>query len=121
MDKKPIKEGLRLFFPRVGRKAWIITDVYEELCAVPVTIIPREQSDLWELMEIVKGGKPPRYAVRWQICDGKQMVCCIRTMEYHEDYYLDSRRGLYRSEARARVALRRMKRKNDSYERWRRK
>ena len=102
-----------MFFPRIGRKAWIITDVYEELRAVPVTIIPCERADLWELMELAKGGKPPRYAVRWRICTGEETVCGNAISEYHEDYFIDSRRHIYRSEARAREALHRINRENE--------
>ena len=92
-----------MLFPRIGRKAWILTDVYEKTCAVPVTVISLEQSDLWERLAAAQGAARPRYAVRWQVCEGRD--------EYHEDYYLDSRRGLYGSADRALAALRRMERK----------
>ena len=64
-----------MLFPRIGRKAWILTDVYEKTCAVPVTVIPLEQSDLWELLAAAQGAARPRYAVRWQVCEGRD--------EYH--------------------------------------
>lgn len=107
-----------LMFPYIGRKAWIATDVYETMCAVPVTIIPRRKSDLWELVELAPG-KKPKYAVRWQICAEKKGE--YGCSENHEDYYIDSKRDLYRSEARAMAAIRRMARRRQSRERRRRK
>ena len=98
-----------MFFPRVGRKGWIVTDVYEKLYAIPVTIIPREQADLWELMEIAQGAKP-RYAVRWQICTGKEMVCGVPTSEYHEDYFIFQRKKIFRSHKQAELVARRLNR-----------
>ena len=105
-----------MFFPRVGRKGWIVTDVYEELCAIPVTIIPRERADLWELMEIAQGGEPPRYAVRWQICTGQEMVCGVPTSEYHEDYFIFRRREVFRSYKRAERMARRLNRLRRKHE-----
>lgn len=48
--------------PRIGAQCWIITDIWETLCPVPVVIVK-------------KGRARGSFVCRWKI-----------TEEYHEDY-----------------------------------
>lgn len=76
-----------VLFPKTGGNYWIITDIYERFCAIPVTLI--EKGGLFDYENGAKGF----FLVRWQISD-----------EYAEDYDA-TRRELFRSyRAAARVA-----------------
>lgn len=76
-----------VLFPKTGGNYWIVTDIYERFCAIPVTLM--EKGGLFDYGNGAKG----LFLVRWQISD-----------EYAEDYDA-TRRELFRSyRAAARVA-----------------
>ena len=69
MDAKPVKQigGIELIEnPKVGMQGWIITDLWETMCAVPVTIsaedaergvfVCRWQITEWKAERDTKGG-----------------------------------------------------------------
>lgn len=67
--------------PQIGRQCWIITDIWETLCAVPVEIVAVEPAG---------GG----IVCRWHI-----------TEEYSEDYDGLKPEDLFSTEAAARAAI----------------
>jgi len=67
--------------PKVGMQCWIITDLWETFCAVPVTII-------------AENPESGEFVCRWQI-----------TEEYSEDYEGRTPEDLYETERAAREAI----------------
>lgn len=67
--------------PKVGVQCWIITDIWETLCAVPVTII-------------AENPESGEFVCRWQI-----------TEEYSEDYEGRTPEDLYETEQAAREEI----------------
>lgn len=72
-----------VLFPRIGKLYWIVTDLYETFCAVPVTLERKGG-----LFDYGNGGKG-LFVGRWDL-----------TPEYQE-YYDASRRELFSTEAKA--------------------
>lgn len=76
-----------VLFPKKGGSYWIVTDIYETFCAIPVTLTGK--GGLFDYGNGAKG----LFLVRWQISE-----------EYAEEYDA-SRRELFSSyRAAARVA-----------------
>lgn len=82
-----------VLFPTKGRKYWTITDMYEQFCAVPVTLICK--GGLFNYTNT--GGARGLYIVRW-IFEG---------CDYYEEY--DARRSeLYHTQEAAQKAADRL-------------
>ena len=83
-----------IFFPRIGRQYWYLTNLYEEIIAVPVTVV--ERGGMFEYCNKT----PALWRVVWQIVPPDT--------EYHKQGYeehLDaSRWELYASIGKARRA-----------------
>lgn len=80
--------------PQIGGKCWIVTDIWETLCAVPVMIV-----DLGEA--------------------GHGIVCRWQVAECHSEYYGDLKpEDLYSTQEAARAAIREGK---DAPEPWARR
>lgn len=76
-----------VLFPKVGGNYWIVTDIYEQFCAIPVTLAGK--GGLFDYGNGAKG----LFLVRWKLSE-----------EYTEEYDA-TRRELFRSHrAAVRVA-----------------
>ena len=80
--------------PQIGGQGWIITDIWETLCAVPVEIVAVEPDG---------GG----IVCRWQI-----------TEDYSEDYDGLTPEALYATEEAARAAIRKGRGTSEPWVRW---
>lgn len=79
--------------PKTGVQCWIVVDIWETVCPVPVTIIGEDE----------EGGV---YLCRWQI-----------TEEYYEDYKEVSPEHLYETDRDAWQAIRTERRIEDARKR----
>lgn len=80
--------------PQAGAQCWIITDIWETLCAVPV-----------EIVDMGAGGGG--IVCRWQI-----------TEDYSEDYSGLTPEDLYTTEEAARAAIREGRGPVETWVRW---
>ena len=72
-----------ILFPKKGKEYWIVTDIYETFCAIPVTVIGK--GGLFDYGNGAKG----LFIVRWQISE-----------EYTEEYDV-TRKALFKSQKAA--------------------
>lgn len=77
--------------PREGVTYWIIVDIYETICATPVTIISKEHESYSDAFIESKAGE---YTVCWQLSD-----------DYNEVYGGYTRKDLYKTSSAAWQAI----------------